>query len=83
MGPSIVGSKPNSSGARESEFNNPAKISVVLAAFRQPNVSPDRARDAHDGTPATKFCQSTSRRAALNSSAVDGDPDSKICSALV
>jgi len=77
-GPSIVGSKPNVSGAFLRAFKTPEKISDVLAALRQLKVFPDVAREVHEGTPDTKFCQSISRREALNSNAVAAEPDSNI-----
>jgi len=60
------------------DWTRPAKISVEFAFFKQSKVFPDLANGAHEETPETKFCQSISRRAALNSNAVAAEPDSKI-----
>lgn len=77
-GPSMVGSYPKSSVTASSPCTTPASSSAELAFCKQPNVFPERASAAHDGTPATKFCQSVSRCEALNSSAVAAEPDSNI-----
>ena len=54
------------------------KISDVFAFLKQLKVFLVLTNDAHEATPETKFCQSTSRRDALNSNAVAAEPDSKI-----
>ena len=77
-GPSIVGSNGNNSGASVIDCLRPTKISDVFASLRQLKVFPVFANEAHEGTPETKFCQSISRRAALNSNPVAAEPDSKI-----
>lgn len=82
-GPSSVGSKGKSSCDNASEVSNPWSISLVSAALRQAKVSPEVARSAHDGTPPTKFCQSISRRSALNVSDVAWEPDSRIFGAEI
>jgi len=77
-GPSIVGSNANNSGASASDFSRPTKISDVFAFLKQSKVFPVVANDEHEETPETKFCQSISRRDALNSNGVAAEPDSKI-----
>ncbi len=77
-GPSNVGWKANNSGALEMAALIPLNISVLFALRRQSNVSSEAARDAQDGTPETKFCQSIWRRDALYSDDDAGEPDSKI-----
>jgi hypothetical protein len=77
-GPSIVGSNPYNSGASTIDCVTPLKISDVFASLKQSKVFPVLANDAHEAIPETKFCQSISRRAALNSNAVPAEPDSKI-----
>ena len=74
----MVGSNPKFSGASVMAVITPENTSVEFARFKQSNVFPESARDAQEGTPETKFCQSTSRRAALNSKAVAAEPDSNI-----
>jgi hypothetical protein len=73
-----VGSNPKASGAFVRALITPENTSVEFACFKQSNVFADSARDAQEGTPETKFCQSTSRRAAVNSNAVAAEPDSNI-----
>ncbi len=58
--PSIVGMNPNNSGDSEMATIRPCAISLVLAACKQGKVFPLVARDEHDETPRTKFCQSIS-----------------------
>ena len=74
----MVGSNPKSSGAFVTAVVTPESISVEFACLKQSNVFPENAREAQEGTPETKFCQSISRRAAVNSNAVAAEPDSNI-----
>ena len=77
-GPSKVGSNAFLSGASAIDFLRPVKISDEFASLKQSKVFPVPANDAHESTPETKFCQSISRRDALNSNADAAEPDSKI-----
>ena len=78
LGPSIVGSNANNSGASAIDRLRPLKISDVFASLKQSKVLLVAANDAHEATPETKFFQSISRRAAWKSNDDACEPDSKI-----
>ncbi|CAK5277260.1 unnamed protein product, partial [Mycena citricolor] len=77
-GPSITGLNGTCSLVSAKEVSSPSRSSCVVTFRRHENVKCVFAKEAQEGTPATKLVQIFSRRVAGKIATVACDPDSKI-----